>query len=193
MGLEPVLREVEARGEREAAEILGRARTEADGLLNRARAEARALAEAAEAEARQEAERMRRAQIPAAELEAKRGLLQVEREVLGAVLARARERLAALAPEKNREYLSLLARRALRDGGQKLCANGRDLPALRGMGHPVAREISCAGGVAAETGDGSVWLDYTYDTLLEAAWRGSQREVRQTLFPTSKPAGPEAR
>ncbi len=183
MGLEGVLREVEARGQREIQGITEAAAREADLILSQAGAEARKILEAAEKAAREEAERMRKAQIPAAELEARRELLRVEREVLRAALARTQERLAALEAEKSRKWLALLAQRVLKEGGKRLYGSSRDLAALRGLGHPVGGEVKCAGGVAAETGDGTAWIDYTYDTLLETVWRNSLKEIHEALFP----------
>lgn len=185
MGLEGVLREVEARGQQEIQGVAEAAAREADSILAQARAEAQRILESAEKRDREEVARMRRAQIPAAELEARREMLRVEREVLGAVQANAKERLARLDAEKNKAWLSLLAQTALKEGGKRLFAAPKDLALLKGLGHPVGGEVRCAGGVAAETGDGAAWVDYTYDTLLDAVWRTSLKEVHETLFPAA--------
>lgn len=189
MGLEGVLREVEFRGQREVQGITEAAAREAASILAQGRAEAQRILEAAEKQAKEEAARMRRAQIPAAELEARRETLRVERELLGRVRAQARERLARLDAEKNREWLSLLARRALREGGQRLFSSRKDAQVLKDLGHPVGGEVPCAGGVLAETGDGAARIDYTYDALLDAVWRASLPEVHGALFPAAAPSG----
>ncbi|MEM3085968.1 MAG: V-type ATP synthase subunit E family protein [Halobacteria archaeon] len=182
MGLEGVLKEIENRGDREVRSLRERAAREAEALLAEARAEAKRIVEAAEKQTAEEAARLRKAQIPAAELEARREMLRVEREILGTVLARTLEQLARLDAEKNRAWLSLLAKRALREGGQKLYGNPRDLATLKALG-AVGGEAPCAGGVAAEAAGGAAWIDYTYDTLLEGVWRASLKEIHGALFP----------
>lgn len=189
MGLEGVLREIEARGEQEVRAVREATGKEAEALLAQARAEAQRILEGAEKQAREEAARMRKAQIPAAELEARREMLRVERDLLEAVMAQAKERLAHLVAEKNKAWLSLLARRALREGGKRLFSSAKDAPLLRGLGHPVGGEVSCAGGVAAESEDGTARVDYTYDTLLDAVWRSSLKEVHGVLFPGTPGGG----
>jgi len=182
MGLETVLERIRDTGKAEAEAIVEEGRRERDRFLGEARKEGEALVARREAEAHEQAARRRVQDLARAELDARKLGLAAQEEVLNAVRAKVRERLAANPnPQAVRK---LLARHAAEWKTGRVYCNARDALDVRAsVGSNFGGTIDCIGGIVIESGDGSSRLDLTYDSLLNDLWGNIIKEVASRLWP----------
>jgi len=183
MGLDTVLSDIQKRGNEEIETIRRESKAEAERLLREAQAKKKALLEASLAEARKAGDRLRLQEISRVELENRRAALVMQRDMLDLALDKAREQLASLPADKDRDLL----RRLLTKNGtlapvvissKKQEATVRSLaPSMKYGG-----SIESLGGLILQTVDGSVRYDFRYETLLEQAAQTSIKEVAGILF-----------
>jgi len=116
------------------------------------------------------------------ELDARKLGLAAQEEVLNAVRAKVRERLAA---NPNPQALrKLLVRHAAEWKTGRVYCNARDALDVRAsVGSNFGGTIDCIGGIVIESGDGSSRLDLTYDSLLNDLWGNIIKEVASRLWP----------
>ncbi len=181
MGLEPVVEDILEAGKQRAASIVAEAQRERERALSEARARARAVIEARLAEAKRAEAQMRARELAAAELEVRRARLQMERELLQVAAEGARRRVEALSGRDDEALLENLLRKV--PPGYRVYSAPKSEAFLRGrLGPAYAGTVNCLGGLVAESPDGSVRMDLTYDAFLAAAVEGSMREVHRALF-----------
>jgi V/A-type H+-transporting ATPase subunit E len=184
MGLETVLERIRGTGKVEADAIVEEGRHERQRVLGETRTEGEALATRREAEAREQASRRRVQDLARAELDARKLGLAAQEEVLNAVRAKVRERLAA---NPNPQALrKLLVRHAAEWKSGRVYCNARDAPDVRAsVGGSFGGTIDCLGGLVIESGDGSSRLDLTHDSALSDLWGNAIKEVADRLWPHS--------
>jgi len=184
MGLETVLERIRDAGKAEAAAVVTEGHAERERLLGDARTEGEQVRALREAEAREQAARRRVQDLARAELDARKLVLTAQDEVLRAVRAKARERLAATS--SGQTLRKLLARHASEWKAGRVYCNARDAAEVRGMvGANFGGAIEALGGLAIESVDGTTRLDLTYDSLLQDVWDDAIREVATALWPKS--------
>ena len=183
MGLDTVMKDILRTGNEEAERIRREGKEEAERLIKEAHAKKKALIEGSLADARKAAVKLRVQEISRVELENRRAYLMMQKDMLDLALERARERLAALPQEKDRDYLRrLLAKHGTNApvviSSKRQEATVRSLaPSLRYGGN-----IDCLGGLLLQTVDGSVRYDFRYETLLDQAVQSSLKDVAGVLF-----------
>jgi V/A-type H+-transporting ATPase subunit E len=183
MGLDTVLSDIQKRGDEEVEAIRRESKAEAERLLREAQAKKKALLDGALAEAKKAGDRLRLQESSRVELENRRAALVMQRDMLDMALDKAREYLAALPADKDRDLL----RRLLTKNGtlapvvlsiKKQEVTVRSLaPSLKFGGN-----IDWLGGLILQTVDGSVRYDFRYETLLEQAAQTTMKEVAGLLF-----------
>jgi len=182
VGLEAVIQEILEKGRQESAALVEGAKGERERLLGEARKEMAAVMVQREAEANAAAERRRVQDLARAELEAKRLVLNGQREVLDQVYQEATHALRDLVDGALLGRLLTANAAAWRSG--KVFSNARDERSVRAIvGSAYAGTIACAGGVVIEAEGGAKRLDLRYETLLKGVWDDALREVARTLWP----------
>ena len=180
MGLEVVVNEILARGSSEEQDILQKAETERRALLDRAEGEADEIRAKALAETRAKLEAVRREQHSAAEFEVRRRLLTAQNELAGDFRRRVLEALRTLPEKEHEKVLAALVKQAQKDLPKgRVHARKDDLAALATGGYEKGEAIDAVGGFQVESPDGSVLLDYRFDTLLEGVWKEILAESRK--------------
>ena len=53
---------------------------------------------------------------------------------------------------------------------------------MKNSGYQYGGNIKCIGGIVVTSVDGSVNLDYTFDSILEDVWTSSMKPVSDILF-----------
>ncbi|MEM2869343.1 MAG: V-type ATP synthase subunit E family protein [Thermoplasmata archaeon] len=182
MGLEQVVEDILAEGERRATSILAEARAEREKILSEARERARELREKRLAEAEKEAAQLRVRELASAELEAKRNRLRMEREMLEAAAEAARRRISALQGAEEEAILERLLKKV--PPGYRVLSCPRNEEFLRRrLGSAYAGTVNCLGGLILESPDASVRIDLTYDTIFKEVVESTMKEVHTLLFP----------
>ena len=183
MGLEGVVQEVLDAGRREAGSIVDAAKQGALGLLAKARADGDALVRERQEEAKVAVERRRVQELARAELEAKRAVLNGQKELLDEVFRSVVEALPQL-DAGDALLRNILGSTATEWQSGKVFSSARDERTVRAaVGGAYAGTIECAGGVVIETADGRRRLDLRFETRLRDVWDEMVREVAHTLWP----------
>ncbi|MFQ5918888.1 MAG: V-type ATP synthase subunit E family protein [Thermoplasmata archaeon] len=182
MSLERMIEEIRQQGQREFEEILEAARKEREQML----AEVRTKGEERRSERLRQAEdqgaREDVREIARAELEARKALLQAQKEILDEVREAAAGRLGDL--ESNDRLLESLVEqnRADLERGLVRC-NERDVKTLRRLtGVRVEGGLEVLGGFVIEAEAGDQRVDLTFDTFLDGLWEQAVRDVADILW-----------
>ncbi len=182
MGLEPTIQTILDEGKAEATKIVEAGRAERERMLQEARERGEALRSEREAAAKRDGERRRVQDLARAELEAKKALLQAQKEVLDEVK---RGALQALGNFKgNDQVLKALVERhgdEIREG--KVYSNAKDSPLVKKLvPKGFGGTIDCVGGMIIESEDDTRRLDLRYETLLDESWEVWVKEVADLLW-----------
>ena len=183
MDLETMLKDIQAQGDKVTELIRREGKEEAERLLRDAHAKKKALIEGSLAEARKAAERLRLQEISRVEMENRRAFLVMQRDMLDLTLEKAREQLAALPVDKDRDLL----RRLLTKNGTLapvVISSKRQEATVKALAPSLkyGGSIEGLGGIILQTINGSIRYDLRYETLLEQAAQISMKEVADTLF-----------
>lgn len=182
MGLEEIVKEIIAKGKNEAAKILEEGEAEASRILEEAKNQALKIKAAREEAVKREAARLRQQEISSANLEVKRNILNAKKELLDKAYEKALETLSRLPADKNARTLKSLLEKHGGEGARIYCKES-DQPLVTHLTDLMyAGSINCLGGVIFESEDGSVRLDYTYDSLLKNVYEPSLKQISEILF-----------
>jgi len=182
MGLEEVTEEILAAGRAAADSAVKEAESERARLLAEAQERARAITQEKLGQAEKRARQLRVQELAAAELEGKRARLVMEREMLEAAAEQARAMMASLPREQDERLLSDILRKHPAPGYRVFSAKRnetflRALPSVEYGGN-----LNCLGGILYESSDGSVRMDFTYDTMLKDLVERNMKEIARLLF-----------
>ncbi len=183
MGLDKVVKDISDKAETESKEIVARATAEAAAEKQSAEAQARQIVASELSKADLAIPKMRQRELSSAKLDVKKAKLNAEKDVLAEVRAEYVKRLSALPREKKVDILNKLigmARKEIPAG--KIYTNAADADLVKGSGYEYGGNIKCIGGIVINSSDGSVNLDYTFDSILEDVWNSSMKPVSDILF-----------
>lgn len=180
MGLEVVLNEILATGSEEEQKILRQANAERQRLVDAAEGEADEIRAKAFQDTRAKLDALRREQTSASEFEVRRRLLTTQRELAEDFRGRVLAALGALNEKDRHKILDALVKKAQKDLPKgHVHARKEDLAHLVKAGWDKGHAIDGVGGFQVESPDGTVLLDYRFETLLETAWPEIQRETNK--------------
>ena len=183
MGLEKVVKDISDKTEAECREVSAKAAAEAAGIRQAAAADAQRTSAAELAKADQAISKMRQRELSSAKLDVKKSKLNAEKDVLGEVHAGFVRQLSALPREKKVDIIQKLIKLAKKDiPSGKIYTNAADVDLVKGSGYEPGGTIDCIGGILVTSGDGSVNLDYTFNSILEDVWSGHMKQVSDILF-----------
>lgn len=182
MGLENIVNEILEQARSEAALIGTEAEKEGEKLINDAKTEAEMIKKSHQALADAQIERMHKQELSSAHLETKRATLNAKKDVLNSTIESAKDAISSISAEKNANLLKVLLDKSGNEGS-RVYSNGRDAKLVQEMTElTFMSEIDCIGGLIIENDDGTVRLDLTFDTILDAASEQSLKQVSDILF-----------
>jgi V/A-type H+-transporting ATPase subunit E len=183
MGLDKVVKDISDKTETESKAIAAKAAAEAAGIKKNAEAEATQIVAAELAKADQSISRMRQRELSSAKLDIKKSKLNAEKDVLADVHASFVKQLSALPGEKKVDIIQKLIKLAKKDiPAGKIYTNAADADLVKGSGYTYGGNINCLGGILVTSEDGSINLDYTFDSILEDVWTSSMKQISDILF-----------
>lgn len=183
MGLDKVVKSISDKVETESKEIAAKAQVEADAIRKSADSETTHIHSAEIAKAEDAISKMRQRELSSAKLDIKKAKLNSEKDVLTETRTGFVSQLSALPREKKSELLQKLIRLAQKDIPQgKIYTNTADADLVKNSGYQYGGNIKCIGGIVVTNEDGSVSLDYTFDSILEDVWTASMKPVSDILF-----------
>ncbi len=181
MSLERMIEEIRQQGQQESEEILDAARQERERMLSEVKTKGTELRSERLRQAEDQGTREEVREIARAELEARKALLQAQKEVLDEVRDAAAGRLRDL--DSNDRLLESLVEQSREDLDGLVRCNPRDVKTLQRLtGIPVQGDLDVIGGFVIEAQAGDRRIDLTYDTFLDGLWEQAVRDVADTLW-----------
>ncbi len=184
MSLNKVVDDILRRGEERKREIvhLGEKDRDEQGLL----ADKKIEESQKKAEARNQAliSQLEQQELSSAELESKKILLAAQRQVMEELREQVLAELARYPADKRKKLYSKLVARAKKELGECYVYSNEDDKALLQLpsGMTDGGLINCRGGLAFESKDRSIRLDFRFESLLDDVWNRKMREIFGKLF-----------
>jgi V/A-type H+-transporting ATPase subunit E len=183
MGLDKVVKDISDKAEAESREIIAGAQVTAASIKKDAEAEAHKNLEAEMARSDSAISKMRQRELSSAKLDVKKAKLNAEKDVLEEVHAELVKSLTQMPGQKKVDLINKLIAMSKKDVPQgKIFANAADAELVKNSGYEYGGAIKCIGGIIVTSMDGSVNLDYTFDSIMEDVWAASMKPVSDILF-----------
>ncbi len=184
MGLEEVKQDIIASAEREAQRLQDEAHAEAALIKKEAEKQIDAYRISSAEDSKRIAQQLERRECAQAAFDAKKRLLDKKKDIIDRVVSGVAARLDQ-EPEKKRRVIlrNLLAKARSDIPLGHISVKRADCSLMRALvrGIPV-REKQMLGGLVAETPDGSISVDYSYDQFLGRARDACIHELHRILF-----------
>lgn len=182
MSLERMIEEIRAQGQREAEQVVDAAQRERERTLSEVQSRGEELLGQRTRQAEDQGAREEVRETARAELEARKALLQAQKEVLDEVRAMTRDRLREL-DDRGRLLESLVDRHRDDLEGAAVRSNPQDREILAKLVRAdVTGDLAAIGGFVIESQEGDQRIDLTFDTFLDGLWEGVVREVADILW-----------
>ena len=182
MSLEKVIYKIEKEGEKEIKSIELETKRQAEQIIQIAKKKSQELTKARHSEAEKLIENLRIQEKSIAELEAKKIRLNTEKEMLDATYQECLDALNSISHEK---LISSLLNKVKKEMPEatSIYSNKRDEELVRSLSDlNYAGNIESIGGIIAENIDGTMRLDYRYETIASNVWNRSLKEIADKLF-----------
>jgi V/A-type H+-transporting ATPase subunit E len=180
MALERVVTDIESAAAQEARRIEREADAEAAKILADAKAKASAIVAAAREKGRKQAEAFRAKEVASHKLSLKRAFLGARKALVDQALAEARVKIEDLGVKERKHLLSALLKSVPK--GYRLHSKKEDLKLVQELTHHKPEEAAILGGVIAESEDGTLRENLSFDVFFDRAKQDSARELSKTLF-----------
>jgi V/A-type H+-transporting ATPase subunit E len=183
MGLDRVVKDIADKAESDSKGTIVKAQAEASGIKKDAEVEAQRVSAAEMAKADSAISKMRQRELSSAKLDVKKSKLNAEKDVLEEVRSELVKRLAAMPKEKKVDIYQKLIGLAKKDVPTgKIYTDEADADLVKNSGYEYGGAIKCTGGIVVRSVDGSVSVDYTFDSIMESVWAAQMKPVSDILF-----------
>ena len=187
MGLEKVKQEILDSAREEAGKLTEKAKEEAKAIERSAEKQARDYERMAEEGTEKSVELMKRRELAAAELEVQKKALEAKSELIEAVFSEGWKKLRNLGEKTREAHIKGLLERAMKemDVAVVKCSakDSRLVSNYSGEGKiKIVAAGDISGGIIAESADGRLKVDYSYDALFEQVKSKVLIDVAKTLF-----------
>ena len=183
MSLDALSKEISMQAEAEAKQIIDDAKAEANRIQEEAKSRAALAAADVEARASKDSKQISIEVVAAARQANQKRALVARREELDLTWDSVKERVSSPDLEGRDQILKSLVEEASSSGSNMVMRPVNvDRKALSSSGFSLGDDIAGLGGFVLESKDGSVVLDYRFDSLLEDAWKANLGPVNRALF-----------
>jgi V/A-type H+/Na+-transporting ATPase subunit E len=191
MGLEAVVGDIRAKGQKEADAIREETKAEVNGILNASQVQAEKVKLAVEEAVSKQVKHIESQELSAANLVVKRERLNTQKALLDEVYQSALDSVQKLPDSFHREAIKSLLSDAKKQIPEGIVhCNARDMKVLKELiaqenvfkGYSVGNEVEIEGGVMVESKDGSLQLDLSYRTFLNQVWETGLKDASDILF-----------
>lgn len=187
MPLEPVLDEIQRRGEETIKKIKKEAQEEADRIVEEAKREAEEILKKARIEAEKDGVALRKQEISAITLEMKRELLNRQKEIVEQVFDLLRQKVKNMDEATRKELIKKLLSKNSSPGmlvysqkeDEKIT---KDVIKELKLDLKYAGNIECIGGVILDDPKGEIRINLTFDELLKQVYDQKLADVSKILF-----------
>ena len=182
MGLDEVKEEIISSAKRESEQILRDAQKQADEIKSHALKEVEEYKAKAKRNNEKMLETLEKKEIANAKFDARKKLLDVKKSIISKAIEEAKEKLDKMGESEREKYvLSLLNKAKKEIEAGTVYANKKDRKAIEKAGLKF-EEADIFGGIIAETKDGKISVNYSYDEMLIDIVDNSIREIENALL-----------
>lgn len=182
MGLENVVSDILKSAQDEVSAITAERDSEVSKIIEEAKRTGERTTGEMVASAEAEAGRISKQELSGANLEVRRMILNMRKEILDATYRQALKRIREL--DSTALLRSLI--NAPSGDATRVYSSPQDRPTVEQLctdrSINYAGDIDCIGGILLENDDGTVRLDYTFDTIMDEVSERSMKHVSQILF-----------
>ena len=183
MTLDALANEIAAQAKAEAESIIAAAKQQAEEIEDEAKAVASSFSSDMKARAERESAQLSVEVVASAKQANQKHLLIARREELDETWNSIRVSVASPDLKGRSDVLSALLAEASKSGeGMLLRPVSTDRKALEKGNFSLGEDVEGLGGFVLESKDGSIVLDYRFDSRLEEAWNANLGTVNKTLF-----------
>lgn len=183
MTLDALANEIAAQAKAEANSIIAAAKQQAKEIEGEAKAVASSFSSDMKARAERESAQLSVEVVASAKQANQKHLLIARREELDETWNSIRVSVASPDLKGRSDVLSALLAEASKSGeGMLLRPVSTDRKALEKGNFSLGDDVEGLGGFVLESKDGSIVLDYRFDSRLEEAWNANLGTVNKTLF-----------
>lgn len=182
MSLDKVIDRIEKEGEKEVKSIELETKRQVEQIIQIAKKKSQELTKTRHSEAKKLIENLRIQEKSIAELDAKKIRLNTEKEMLDTTYQECLDALNSISHEK---LISSLLNKVKKEMPEavSIYSNKRDEELVRSLSDlNYAGNIESIGGIIAENIDGTMRLDYRYETIASNVWNRSLKEIADKLF-----------
>ncbi|MDO8740496.1 MAG: V-type ATP synthase subunit E family protein [Candidatus Woesearchaeota archaeon] len=180
MGLEELKQEIIGSANKSADAIISEAKSEADKTLNQIEQKIDLFRKKLNEDRKSAASAMEKTIRAMADSECRKAMLEKKKEIMESVFEAAKAALSGLGSEKREQHIASLLKTAKSEiEAAKFFCSSKDAKYLNGL---KCENADILGGLIAENKDGTIRVDYSYETLLSDVKEHSMQEVAKILF-----------
>ncbi|AKB77093.1 V-type ATP synthase subunit E [Methanosarcina horonobensis HB-1 = JCM 15518] len=182
MGLEIVIKDIQEGARAEVSRIKTEGDAKASEITNEAKEVQKKMLGDSLAKVEEDLQKLHQQVISSANLEVKRITLNKRKELLDKVYSQTVESIKSMPASKQEELLKHIINKN-EASGARIYSNKESEGTVRKLSSlTYAGNIDCIGGVVLENEDGTVRLDFTYDSILKNVYERSLKQISDILY-----------
>ncbi len=182
MGLEIVVKDIQEGAQAEVSRINTEGEAKASEIINEAKEAQKKMLGDSLAKVEEDLQKMHQQVISSANLEVKRISLNKRKELLDKVYNQALESIESMPVSKNEELLKYLIDKYESSGAKVYSSADSEELVKKLSSLTYAGNIKSIGGIVLENEDGTIRLDFTYDSILKNVYERSLKQISDTLY-----------
>jgi len=182
MGLEIVIKDIQEGARAEVSRIKAEGDAKASEITNEAKEVQKKMLGDSLAKVEEDLQKLHQQVISSANLEVKRITLNKRKELLDNVYNQTVESIKSMPASKKEELLKHIINRYEASGARIYSSKASEETVRKLSSLTYAGNIDCIGGVVLENEDGTVRLDYTYDSILKNVYERSLKQISDILY-----------
>jgi len=182
MGLEIVVKDIQEGARAEASRIKAEGDAKASEILNEAKEIQKKMLGDSLAKAEEDLQSLHQQVISSANLEVKRITLNKRKELLDTVYKQTIEKIKSMPASKKEELLKHILNKHEASGARVYSSKDSEQIVKKLTSLNYAGNIDSIGGVVLDNEDGTVRLDFTYDSILENVYEHSLKQISDILY-----------
>ncbi len=180
MGLDELKQELLKKAEDEAKNLIAQGREEEKKIIKEVEEKIITYKSAVEDDLKKEIIIMEKKIIASSELEVKRTILQTKKELIETVFDQLKQKIRKLDDDKREEHLKKLIKKIKNEIEiSRIYCKETDMKFIKDF---ESKNTDIIGGIIAENNDGTIRIDYSYETILEEVREKYMQEIAKILF-----------
>lgn len=180
MGLESLKDEILNIAKEQSNSQIAEARKEASRIARETEKKIGEMKAKSDADAKRIMDMVKRRELASAELDNKKMLLEAKKQAIESVFAEARKKLESIDDKKKESTIKKLLDKAKSEIEiAKIYCNKKDAKFFKGMD---VQQLDMIGGFIAENREGTIRIDYSFDTMLQSIKEIELQSINKILF-----------